>query len=554
MKKITKIIAIGIFLLGIPKIVNAEEYINRGDIIPNIKVHIKRDDKEYNLDMYKSYINSKDKFVYSLNYENPIKEGYNIHELDEWHNMDSNLKKEIMNIIYFGYQYKDRTSIDWYILTQYLVWETMLEDKGEIYFINNNSEKVVLYESKIEQIKKDIEDSKTFPSFASNDININTNINNLPEFVDENDILKDCEIDLMGAEAKIENNSLKVTKLIPGLNRITIRKKDQNLASDFARVYITPNKEIVASRGYKENETRNIDIRASFNLTIHSANKNYDLSGLKYKLEKIDDFMSPITISLNSNESNIELSSPGEYKLTEIEVPDNYELTNEEIVFNITSDNVSIDIHPKLKESKKNQVQLVSNTSSTEEDIFYYLYDSNKNIISKLKLDKDGNLKLSNIKKGDYYLGKELSEETIKITLNDNTAKINVNDLLNNVGSLKIQKKDEFNNQGYTGYHLGLYDKNHNLISELITDNIDSSAYSKNLAPGIYYIKELSEYGRVLDKDLKVEIKPGIETFILIKDKESIKVPITGKNKIPFIELISLAFIGIGTAKYVFKK
>lgn len=554
MKKITKIIAIGLFLLGIPKIVNAEEYINRGDIIPNIKVHIKRDDKEYNLDMYKSYINSKDKFVYSLNYENPIKEGYNIHELDEWHNMDSNLKKEIMNIIYFGYQYKDRTSIDWYILTQYLVWETMLEDKGEIYFINNNNEKVMLYESKIEQIKKDIENSKTFPSFVSNDININTNINDLPEFVDENNILKDCEIDLIGAEAKIENNSLKVTKLIPGLNRITVKKKDQNLANDFARVYITPNKEIVITRGYKENETRNIDIRASFNLTIHSANKNYDLSGLKYKLEKIDDFMSPITISLNSNESNIELSSPGEYKLTEIEVPDNYELTNEEIIFDVTSDNVSIDIHPKLKESKKNQVQLVSSTSSTEENIFYYLYDSNNNIISKLKLDKDGNLKLSNIKKGDYYLGKELSEETIKIALNDNTAKINVNDLVNNVGSLKIQKKDEFNNQGYTGYHLGLYDKNHSLISELITDNIDSSAYSKNLAPGIYYIKELSDYGKVLDKDLKVEIKPGIETFILIKDKESIKVPITGKNKIPFIELISLAFIGIGTTKYVFKK
>lgn len=551
MKKITKIITIGLFLLGIPKLVNAEEYINRGDIIPNIKVHIKRDDKEYNLDIYKSYINNQDKFVYSLNYENPIEEGYDTHELDEWHNMDSNLKKEIMNIIYFGYQYKDRTNIDWYMLTQYLVWEAMLQNKGEIYFINNNNEKVMLYENKIELIKKDIEDSKTFPSFASNDININANINDLPEFIDENDILKDCEFDLMGAEARVENNSLKVTKLIPGLNRITIKKKDQNLASDFARVYITPNKEIVISRGYKENEIRNIDIRATLSLTINSANKNYDLKGLKYKLEKIDDFISPINISLNSNGSNIELSSPGKYKLTEIEVPDNYELTNEEIIFDVASSNVTIEIHPKLKENKKNSAQLVS---STEEDIFYYLYDSNKNIISKLKLDKDGNLMLSNIKKGDYYLGKELSEETTKISLNGNTTKINVNDLLNNVGSIKIQKKDKFNNQGYTGYHLGLYDKNHNLVSELITDDIDSSAYSKNLTPGIYYIREISEYGRILDKDLKVEIKPGIETYVLIQNKESINVPITGKNKIPFIELISLVFIGIGTTKYAFKK
>ena len=123
-----------------------------------------------------------------------------------------------------------------------------------------------------------------------------------------------------------------------------------------------------------------------------------------------------------------------------------------------------------------------------------------------LELQK-GTYEIEEIKAPKEYV---LNKEKPKIDINDNIELIdnifNI-DIYNEKpkGKIKIEKIDEEDNI-LKGVEIGLFDKNHNKISSIITNGND---YFDNLNLGTYYIKELDTLnGYMLDnKEYKVELK-----------------------------------------------
>ena len=112
--------------------------------------------------------------------------------LDE---LDLELTEEDWNqlrvITYYGYQYKGREGVRWYAATQFLVWEYLLQDTGEIYFIDEAGEKVDPLKEEIEAIRKDVSRYGVYPSFFedSNPIYLEGEINQEIVLEDTNHVL-----------------------------------------------------------------------------------------------------------------------------------------------------------------------------------------------------------------------------------------------------------------------------------------------------------------------------------------------------------------------------
>ena len=118
--------------------------------------------------------------------------------------------------------------------------------------------------------------------------------------------------------------------------------------------------------------------------------------------------------------------------------------------------------------------------------------------------------------------GYTLSKEKMIVEINDDIPLTNGDyhiDFYNDkpVGKIKINKKDEEGNK-LNGVEIGLFDKDHNKLSSIITNGND---YFNNLPLGTYFIKELDTLeGYILDdKEYKVNLEyVDNKTYTVEKD------------------------------------
>lgn len=303
----------------------------------------------------------------------------------------------------------------------------------------------------------------------------------------------------------------------------------------------------------------NIEYNSSQIIEIENKHKKGSLEILKVDKDNNEQKINEAEFDLLDNSGNIvnhlvtdenghailENINTGEYILRETKAPEGYILSedkNIEISYNTTL---------KLKvedEYKKGQIKIIKrdadNNNIKLENVGFEILDINKNIVEKLKTDKNGEATTSKLRIGTYYV-KEI--ETNKEYILDNAEKevqieedtvyeLNV-DNYKKKGQIKIIKTSE-NKNNITHVDAGLpinnvqfniYDQKGNIVDTITTDK-DGVAISKKLELGSYKIKEINagEWYLLNEKEYVIELK---------ENEEIQELKITNKSKDPEVEV-----------------
>ncbi len=77
-------------------------------------------------------------------------------------------------LTYYGYGYNNRTSSDWYVITQFLIWQTV-SPNNEFYFTDTyGGNKITKYENEINELLNEVNNHDNVPDFIKNyTVNLN---------------------------------------------------------------------------------------------------------------------------------------------------------------------------------------------------------------------------------------------------------------------------------------------------------------------------------------------------------------------------------------------
>ena len=93
--------------------------------------------------------------VYCIEPFTKFYENYNYQLTDPYLNYDSNTLRRVELLSYYGYGYKNRTDIKWYVITQYLIWKSV--SNNDIYFTDKlNGRRIDKYQVEINELNNDV--------------------------------------------------------------------------------------------------------------------------------------------------------------------------------------------------------------------------------------------------------------------------------------------------------------------------------------------------------------------------------------------------------------
>lgn len=572
MKKIIKIITI----IGSFFIMSKNCYaisIVKENINPDIKIHLKTDNINETRKIHKAINQSTSEHLYSIhlkkiNYNN----SYDDYDFYGGMNpLNIELQTKIGLITYFGYGYQNRNDIKWYIITQYMIWsELVKEANGEIYFVDNNNNKIDLYEEEIKDILDDINHFYKVPSFLednkelSHEIKLTESLN----LADENNILEEFNIiptsnDL---EYKIINNEFRINPISPNVVSIEFKRKTEELSGNM-KVYTNYNQEELINRGNIGTISRTLIVTISNPLIKIKSNisPKYSIKNNAYKIftEKGSEYYN-FTLDQDGT-ANIDLQ-PGKYYIKQTKSAYGYKLNTEEIHFEVKKEDMTIELKNELETKNVTiEKQLIKDDNSISPAVNATLdiIDENGKLVSQIKTNNEGQA-LIELSYGKYTI-KENNTRSIKenytITIDENfdenkpviikeeitteDIKEEINKNNNNKGNIIINKYDFRTGKPLSGIKIALYNKDKELIKEEVTDNYGRIIF-KDLETGIYYIKEIyKDNDYELDDAIKIEVKEGIDTIVTSNNRTEIEVPNTKSNSTNLSVLI-LLFIGAG--------
>jgi len=574
MKKLIKIMAIGITFFIMSKDCYAMNIIN-GDEISDVKIRLKTNNINEVRIVHKITNLYNDEIMYSADLENTNYS--NIYDACDYYSWENTIEKKSRKIIsliaYFGYGYKDRTDIKWYVITQYLIWEELIKNEnGEIYFLDNNSNKVDLYKNEIAQIYKDIEHFYSLPSFLEQDkLESEYNLKLTEEliFEDKNNIIDEFEITLSSNDLKYkkEDNKIIITPINPNLINMSFQRK-MDEAADYIKIYLNSTSQKLISRGNIQKDTKVLTININFPKVkiisnIIDAGK-FNMQNNKYTIFNEDgsEFYSNITLD-KKGISDEYIFIPGKYYLKQTENAYGYKLNEEKIYFEINKEDVIIDIKNELE--KKQLIIEKQLVKDNKEIVFganavFRILDNDNKLVKEAITNNEGRA-IINLSYGTYKIvenkNQKSLEETFTITIDEN---FNENEVIilkeelaadNNEeevkkGNVIFTKYDYLTGNPLNGVKIGLFNSNMELVNESITDNFGKAIF-KDIETGTYYIKEIlkdGDYG--MDNAIKIEVKENIDTVISSNNRTKIEVPNTISKSIDFNILINILLIGIG--------
>ena len=187
------------FFLARHSVLAEQAYIYLGDPIPGIRLHLKTPSVEKDKLMYEIINRNTGEYVYCIEPGVILHDGY-FTAYQTLDGLNINLTEEDWNqlkvITYFGYGYQDRKELKWYAATQFLVWEYLLKDTGEIYFIDEDDNLDDPLKEEIDAIRRDVKRFGILPSFYddSNKLVFNTEMNEEIILEDQNGVLQNYDL------------------------------------------------------------------------------------------------------------------------------------------------------------------------------------------------------------------------------------------------------------------------------------------------------------------------------------------------------------------------
>lgn len=558
MKKLIKILTIIMTFFIMSKTCYAMK--TKVEEIPNIKIHINTNNINETRKIYHIISEDNTNSFYSIELNN---EDYSFYfdDYDYYGSMNylsEELKHKIGLITYFGYGYRDRTDIKWYIITQYMIWEELIkEENGEIYFVDKNNNRIDLYQKEMQTITKDIESFDILPSFLESNVlesQYNLKLTETLSFKDNNNILK--EYDIIHSDDishKIENNKITITPL--NINTAIIIFKRQTNESEYMKIYINSGHRLI-SRGDidKPNTLMIINVSCPTIKIKGNIENNFSNQDNLYNIYFEDGNEYYRNITLNSNGLSEEISLyPGKYYLSQAKASYGYKLNQEKIAFEVSKEDQIIEFKNELAtkhvtiekliidneeeipasntklniytENKLYKEIITNSEGKSFIDLPYGTYTIIENNLSResqkvytIKIDENYNEEKSFIIKEEIS-NNELEEELPSI--NDKSEK----ELPK--GNIIINKYDYLTNKPLSGIKIALFNQDKKLIKEEVTNN-EGKIIFKDIETGTYYIKEiLNDNNYELEEAIKIEVKEDIDTIITSNNRTMIEVPNT---------------------------
>ncbi len=440
----------------------ATNYIYIGETIEGVRVQLHTDTMNFSMGMEKLINRTTDELVYCIEpgihlYDGDYTKTTYISKISE---MLSEEEWDYLKLLtYYGYGYENRTDLKWYVVTQFMVWDYMLRDKGEIYFINSSGAKINSYDKEIKEILKDIENHNIIPSFTNeNSSNSYLKIRTGKEttLTDENNVLSkfDVECNDVNAILKKEGNKLTFKSNSTAIVSIYFYHHDDS-KRDGALFYKSSSQTVISRNTFFNPVYLNVEMTYPTVKIKKSPTEDVGLSvgGAKYNIYRKNNTLYK-SITLGSDGTYTLSNFPsGEYYLTEEIAPYGYQLNTEKTYFTVTTEDLEIDLQEKPIKKEiiiEKYLENVDGSLELEDDATFELYEkATSRFISTIKTDKYGKIKL-NLPYSTYILKQTSGRDgyafisDYEFTINEKSTPTTRTILKNKAifGSLEINKLD----------------------------------------------------------------------------------------------------------------
>lgn len=461
------------------------------------------------------------------------------------------------------------------------------------------------------------------PSFAEESFNVN--VGETLIITDTKNVLKNYDVyESNGTKVEIEGNNLKITPTTSGTIELKFVRKQ--VYSDSYYVYYGKftsgeSAQNMITGGnvdpiyFSVNLTSTVNSAAIKVVKIDSSTKEViERSNIKFKICKEDG--NCITHIINDEETDIfytnndgtfitEKLEKGKYYLIELEqtidgylwnkeslefeIGDNIKLIDDEtygLIYQINFENKPV--KGSIELTKTGEIYEITEegiiyTESTLQGVIFGLYakediyDNSGNLIyskdseiSKYETDSNGNINISNLYLGKYYI-KEIKTDSnyildnkiydIDLSYKDNkTENISYAKEIKNYlskGTLNFTKKDSLTNEVLKDATIDIYTEDDTLIYSLKTD-INGNLTINNLPLGKYYIIEkTSPTGYRLNNEkmyFDITTNEEVVSLTMFNEKEKIKevfnVKDTASNDNSILFVFTCSLLGIGFIIY----
>lgn len=352
MKKIRNVIILGLIFFSWVKVAHADvTSIRKNDIAQNVIVEVKKGE---NIKLIKmgQFVDDTGFPVYSLDPLREIQDEYDVlTSFDpEQYNLSKELYKEISDIMYFGLFHDNRSSHNWYIATQVLIWKTILGDNGQISFAPEVNESLVTtLEEYMNIIKENVTDFQNlvYPSFANQnnlEQKIKCKVNNDVVLVDDNHVLENfkVEFDDRFVSVRTSNNTLTASFTNSGSWQVKLFPKKYNKTGLEIKGYVADNNLAFLRRGELNNLTMSFEVKLNnISFTAKDSETGQNVYGGIYQGYKKT---SPggFRFMMEKDKEVLDLVA-ADYYIKEIETPYGYQPLTEEKHANLFDKDLEVD-------------------------------------------------------------------------------------------------------------------------------------------------------------------------------------------------------------------
>ena len=269
-------------------------------------------------------------------------------------NLSEEVWAKIELLAYYGYGYQNHTSLDWYAVTQYLIWKT-LEPDSTIYFTDKlNGNRIDKYQEEIAELERLVENHNQLPSFVNQKYQLTYN----EEYVltDTNQVLENFTVQAdEHLTVKKEGNELRLTTKHIGKSKLILTKK----ANSKTTLYVDLESQSLIVRGGFSPISSEIEVELpSGTFQIRKQDKQTgsipqgeaSFTGTTFELFNQDKSIVKQLVIQEDGYSNIVELPYGEYQIKEIKAGIGYQLDSTPKYLSIKKSN------PKLVWNWDNEV------------------------------------------------------------------------------------------------------------------------------------------------------------------------------------------------------
>lgn len=481
------------------------------------------------------------------------------------------IKRKMELISYYGYEYPGHNTLEYYMAAQELIW--LFNDDKVIWKQNRNFNSNTLnIDNQKNEIMNLVNNHDKLPSFINT--SYTTEYGKTISITDSNNVLSNYDIS-GDIDYVVNGNTITISSNKFGEGHLYFNQKNFTSHNN-TLVYVADRykSQKIATFGKPSLNSGNINISVD-NAKIEFSKKDTETKEVikdkdaKYKLINNETKEVKEIVIDKTGISNITIPK-GAYTLEEIKAPFGYTLNKEKTTITINddiklSDGVfKVDLYDK-KTKGKIKIKKVSEDGKDLVGVVIGIYDSNKNLIEKIKTDEKNNNESKILPLGKYYV-KEISTLT-GYKLDSNFYEVNLNYNNQNeeivLGNIKLVNEkircdlvyitSDKDGNFLENVEINVVDKDGNLVFNGKTDT-QGRVIINNLPYGEYYIRQIKvPSGFILNNDeYKFYVNDSTCNSNINVTNEKTVMPVTSKQNSMYLVSFIILF-GIGVYNYVKK-